>query len=123
MAGTKQIDTLFNKVLHQRDYLKCPYDYGDFNDDPGDPDYGKPPDYDVEFYPTSDYDTSHDEVYNENYYKDQIGKEIYEYTKKLIHKLSDKIDSIERTLVDFNYNDWIRFKKKLKKEVSNSYQS
>ena len=96
MAGTKQIDTLFNKVLHQRDYLKCPYDYGDFNDDPGDPDYGKPPDYDVEFYPTSDYDTSYDEVYNENYYKDQIGKEIYEYTKKLIHKLSDKIDSIER---------------------------
>ena len=32
------------------------------------------------------------------------------------HIVEDEIDGIERTLVDFNYNDWIRFKKKLKSE-------
>ena len=32
------------------------------------------------------------------------------------HIMEDECDGIERTLVEFNYNDWIRFKKKLKKE-------
>ena len=35
------------------------------------------------------------------------------------HIVEDEIDGIERTLVDFNYNEWIRFKRKLK-EVRNS---
>ena len=30
------------------------------------------------------------------------------------HIVEDEIDGIERTLVSFNYNDWIRFKRKLK---------
>ena len=33
------------------------------------------------------------------------------------HILEDEIDGIERTLVDFNYNEWIRFKKELLEEV------
>ena len=29
------------------------------------------------------------------------------------HLVEDEIDGIERTLVEFNYNEWIRFKKEL----------
>ena len=29
------------------------------------------------------------------------------------HILEDELDGIERTLVEFNYNDWRRFKKEL----------
>jgi len=32
------------------------------------------------------------------------------------HIIEDEIDGIERTLVDFNYNEWIRFKKELNSE-------
>ncbi len=37
---------------------------------------------------------------------------------KFIEKylVEDEIDGIERTLVEFNYNDWIRFKKELNSE-------
>ena len=33
------------------------------------------------------------------------------------HIIEDEIDGVERTLVDFNYNEWIRFKKELNSEV------
>ncbi len=29
------------------------------------------------------------------------------------HILEDELEGVERTLVEFNFNDWIRFKKKL----------
>lgn len=44
--------------------------------------------------------------------KEDLIKEFEDFIEE--HIVEDEIDGIERTLVEFNYNDWIRFKRKLK---------
>ena len=45
--------------------------------------------------------------------QEEIIKKFQDFIEE--HIMEDECDGIERTLVEFNYNDWIRFKKELLK--------